>query len=345
MHQTETIFVEQLSTEIFSKSKKIFLLADENTAQFCFPKIKKSSSIKTIIFPAGEKHKNIITLTKIWEELALNFADRNSLIINVGGGVVCDIGGFAAATYMRGISFIHVPTSLLAMADAAHGNKTGIDLLNYKNMIGVFAQPDYVFIYPEFLKTLPKRELLSGWAEIVKHYIIADAAAFHNLWKENTQITSIANWQPILEKAIRIKQTITKRDPLEKNIRKTLNFGHTIGHAIESTFLNSNNNLLHGEAVAIGMLIETLIAEDLKLIQTEEAEKIYDVLTNTFEIRPKILPIAEIIKTMQHDKKNQNDVLQFSLPNRIGNCLFNCEISEDNILKAIEKYNEHYTTK
>lgn len=344
MHQTETIFVEQLSTGIFSKTKKIFLIADENTARFCFPKIEKSNSIKTIIFPAGEQHKNIITLTKIWEQLALNFADRNSLIVNVGGGVVCDMGGFAASTFMRGISFVHVPTSLLAMADAAHGNKTGIDLLNYKNMIGAFAQPDYVFIYTEFLTTLPQRELLSGWAEIIKHYIIADASAFHNIWKEKTTANSIANWQAILEKSINIKKEITKRDPFEKNIRKTLNFGHTIGHAIESTFLNTNNSLLHGEAVAIGMLIETIIAEDLKLLQAEDADKIYDVLTATFEKRPEIKPTAEILRTMQHDKKNQKDLLQFSLPNRIGNCLYNCEISEENILKAIEKYNEYHTT-
>lgn len=344
MAQTKTIFVENLHTALFAQAEKIFVLADENTARLCLPEIEKRNPVHTITIPAGEQHKNIHTLTHIWQELTSNFADRNSVLVNIGGGVICDLGGFAASTYMRGIPFIHVPTSLLAMADAAHGGKTGIDLLNFKNMIGTFANANTVYIYPEFLNTLPKRELQSGFAEVVKHYIIADATAFHEMWKSKLSFENNIDWKPTLQKAIHIKQSIVEQDPFENNIRKILNFGHTAGHAIESYFLNQKNFLLHGEAVAIGMLIEIFIAEELKIIEAESAQKITELLEYIFNNRPEIKEIETVIDLVKHDKKNSNTTPLFSLPNRIGNCLFNYEVPESTILNALKNYNEHFAT-
>ena len=342
MQQSPVIFAESMHSGLFSKSKKIFVLTDENTVRYCLPEIEKQGEVHTIVIPAGEQHKNIETLTKVWQALAAGFADRNSVLVNIGGGVVCDIGGFAAATYMRGISFVQVPTTLLAMADAAHGGKTGIDFLDFKNMLGAFALPESVIVYPAFLKTLPQRELLSGFAEVIKHYIIADASSFHEVWKCKAVIIEEANWKPLLQKAIAIKQSVVARDPYEKGIRKILNFGHTVGHAIETLFLQEKNYLLHGEAVAIGMLMETLMAQELKIIQQAEAERIVEVLIEIFHNRPAIANPAQVLQAMKHDKKNRDAVPLFALPNRIGNCLFNCEVEEAVILNAFKNYNELY---
>lgn len=344
MQQSETLFVDKLHTDLFSTSQKIFVLADSNTAQFCLPEIDKRCEIVLIEIQAGEQHKTIQTVVEIWQALAANFADRNSLLVNVGGGMVCDIGGFAASTFMRGIAFVHVPTSLLAMADAAHGNKTGVDLFEMKNLVGTFAVPEKIFIYPKFLRSLPQRELLSGLAEVLKHYIIADASLFHEYWKSNYSYEQILTSKWLLEKAIEIKLSIVKRDPFEKNIRKTLNFGHTVGHALESYFLNSNSPLLHGEAVAIGMIIETQIAHELKILQSDDAQKIEEVLLRNFLFRPSIKDVPRILELIRHDKKNKAAIPLFSLPNRIGNCLYNCEVPDNVILKLLQNYNEQYST-
>lgn len=341
---SEFFFVDRLHTDLFSSAQKIFVLADSNTAQHCLPEIEKRCEIVLIEIQAGEKHKNIQSTMQIWQALATHFADRNSLLVNVGGGMVCDIGGFAASTFMRGIPFIHVPTTLLAMADAAHGHKTGIDLFEIKNMVGTFAAPLKILIYPKFLRSLPPRELLSGLAEVLKHYIIADASLFHEFWKSNYSTEQIITSKWLLERAIQIKLSIVQRDPLEKNIRKTLNFGHTVGHALESYFLNTHSPLLHGEAVALGMFIETQIAHELKILPTDDALKIETVLLSNFLFRPAVKNLQKVMELMLHDKKNKSGVPLFSLPNRIGNCLFNCEVPENVIINQLQSYNERYST-
>ncbi|MCS6819031.1 MAG: 3-dehydroquinate synthase [Chitinophagales bacterium] len=336
-------FADKLYTNLLSSGRKTFVLADSNTVRFCLPEIEKNDPVELIEIPPGETYKSLETLSFIWEALARKFANRNSILVNIGGGVVCDLGGFAASTYMRGISFIHVPTTLLAMADAAHGGKTGIDFRGIKNLIGTFSAPEKIFIYPGFLRTLPEREFLSGLAEVIKHFIVSDAAAFFEFKNNFHQhaLTSLS-WKEIIRRAIQIKYRITSADPLEKGIRKILNFGHTVGHAIESLFLKSTQPLLHGEAVALGMIIETIIAREERILTAKDADIIIGLLIDIYQKRPRIHDAQEWLSLMLHDKKNINSAIYLSLPNRIGNCLFNVEVSEKSLFHALTIYHQLY---
>jgi 3-dehydroquinate synthase len=333
-------FVQSIHLKKIAGAAKPFVLVDSNTAKHCLSEIALPADAVVIEIKAGEEHKNIHTCMQVWEQLTKHHADRNAILINIGGGVVCDIGGFVASSYKRGINFAQVPTSLLAMADAAIGGKTGIDFLGYKNQIGTFAQPHSITIYPSFLETLPERELLSGMAEVLKHYIIADETSFNEFVLDGIPNTENYNaWKTILQKAIAIKTSIAANDPFEKGARKKLNFGHTVGHALESYFLNTNKPLLHGEAVAIGMVCELLIASELKIMASPEAEKVIQVLQEVFLPQQKIEDENAVLQLMKQDKKNQGDKILFSLPNRIGHCLYNCEVEEDVVKNAIRSFN------
>lgn len=215
---------------------KIFILTDENTKKHCLPILLKGvkvlSKAKLIEIPSGEKHKNIETTQKIWLTLLENNADRKCLLINLGGGVIGDLGGWAAATYKRGINFIQIPTTLLAQVDASIGGKLGIDVWEFKNLIGAFQNPKAVFIFPNLLKALPEKELKNGFAEMIKHGIIADEKYLNRILKTN--VDKKTDWEKLILPSLKIKKKIVEKDPEEKNIRKVLNFGHTIGHAVES---------------------------------------------------------------------------------------------------------------
>ena len=241
------------------KPSKLFILVDENTHEYCLPTVlgnlETEIPFEIIEIEAGEELKTIETATQLWEILSEFEADRKSLLLNLGGGVITDLGGFVASTYKRGIPFINLPTTLLGMCDASIGGKTGIDHQFLKNIVGTFAEPQQIFVYPDFLRTLPFVELRSGFAEMLKHGLIAD----EKHWKDLSSIENLnpESIYPFIETSMKIKQNVVEIDFKEQNIRKTLNFGHTIGHAVESLFLQANQLIPHGEAVALGMICET----------------------------------------------------------------------------------------
>ena len=238
------------------RPSKIFLLADKHTNECCTPIVLSVLAtdipLEIIEIEAGEPHKHIDTCTQVWYALSELGADRKSLLINIGGGVVTDLGGFVASTYMRGIPFINIPTSLLAMVDASVGGKTGVDLGALKNLVGVINNPKGVLIYPDFLATLPTEELRSGMAEMFKHGLISDEGYWHKMC--NLSELTEAHLGSLIYESVIIKNEVVTQDPTEKGLRKTLNYGHTLGHAIESYCLQNPNRerLLHGEAIAIG---------------------------------------------------------------------------------------------
>ena len=320
---------------------RVFILVDRNTEKCCLPALLSNiptlKKANTIVISSGEKYKNLTTLTFILESLSKKAADRNSLLINLGGGVVGDVGGFAASVYMRGIACIHLPTTLLAMADSSIGGKTGIDFLNFKNQIGTFYSPKAVFIYTEYLTTLDQNQLLSGFAEIIKSAIISD----RKLWNLITRTdVSKSEWRKYLFSSVSIKNKIVRTDFLEKGERKILNFGHTIGHAVESFYLGKKDGLLHGEAVAIGMICETFISERLGLISKMEMQAIHQFISVVFK-RKKIdlKNFQEILRFIKNDKKNSAGAIRMALPIKIGKCTFDIEVNEDLIFDSIQFYN------
>lgn len=317
-----------------------FIICDENTIQFCLPKLITTCPIlkdaEIIELESGEASKSLEFSAHIWQTLIENNADKNSLIINLGGGVVSDLGGFCASTYKRGIDFINVPTSLLAMADASVGGKTGIDFAGLKNSIGTFAQPKAVFVDPEFLKTLPARHYKNGLAEIFKMALISDK----KFWEELKNLKPDHKAEQLVTKSITLKNKIVVKDPLDKGTRKILNFGHTIGHAIESLLLGTNEELLHGEAIVIGMLTESHIAFQKKFITKKELDEITFTLKKVFEPK-KIgqLNYSAIFALLKNDKKTSKNKLKFSLIHKTGTCKFDVEVNESQIKKAIDLYN------
>jgi 3-dehydroquinate synthase len=237
---------------------QVVVLADENTAAHCYPLIVKNlPSHQLITLKAGEEQKNLTTCTQVWEALTNHRLDRHSLVLIIGGGVIGDLGGFCAATYKRGVDFVLMPTTLLAQADASVGGKLGIDFMGFKNHLGVFCEPVATLISPAFLKTLPERELRSGFAEVIKHCLIADRPMWDDLRKKDLHQQ---DWETLLAHSVDFKRGVVATDPKEKGLRKILNFGHTAGHAVESYFLESGNRIFHGEAIAVGMIAEAHIA-------------------------------------------------------------------------------------
>jgi len=312
-----------LSKIDISTYSQVAILVDENSKRDCLDKLPKIENPLIIEIKSGEKHKNISTCNLIWKELTINNFDRNALVINLGGGVIGDMGGFCAATYKRGLDFIHIPTTLLAMVDASVGGKLGIDFKGFKNQIGLFANPKTILIYPEFLETLSENELKSGFAEVVKHALISD----NSLWVKlkNTLFTDL-DWEDIIDTSVQIKNNIVLADPFEKGERKKLNFGHTFGHAIESYYLEKGTPISHGEAVFMGMILETEISD---LSETEKNEiKNYIISDFALPYTPKK---SNLHKFLINDKKNQNGKINFTLLSGIGNCSFDNLFSLDEL--------------
>lgn len=325
------------------KYSKIFILVDENTNTHCLPtfisQIATEITIEIIEIEVGEANKNIETTLQLWESLTELGGDRKSVLLNLGGGVITDLGGFVAATFKRGIDCIHVPTTLLAMVDASIGGKNGIDLGNLKNQIGVIVPPKAVLIDTSFLETLPQNELRSGLAEMIKHGLINNKKywdKFKNLSELKTD-----DLQDLIHESIIIKNTIVSEDPNENGIRKALNFGHTLGHAIESYFLENPNkkNLLHGEAIAIGMILESFISKEKNLISNDEFHEIKTTILSIFEkINFEEKDLNPILELLIHDKKNEYGTIQFALLDGIGNIKINQTAENDLILSAFEDY-------
>lgn len=328
----------ELDTFIKSNSfSQIAVLCDENTFKHCYPLIRFPEHI-VIKINAGEEFKNITTCQKVWEALTNANFDRKGLLINLGGGVIGDLGGFCARTYKRGINFINIPTTLLAQVDASIGGKLGIDFDGLKNHIGLFSIPELVIIDQVFLQSLSAEELRSGFAEVIKHHIIADKDAWNKLIQ--TPYEEI-NWREIVSHSIDIKAKIVESDPTEKGMRKLLNFGHTIGHAIETSLLNTPDKLLHGEAIAIGMICESYIARNREMISNEELGEIVNYI-NIIYPRHTIDDIykKEITRYVLQDKKNDGKKILAVLPSSIGSAVWDCEINSTEILESINFYNQ-----
>jgi len=322
---------------------KIFLLADKHTNECCTPIVLSVLAtdipLEIIEIEAGEPHKHIDTCTQVWYALSELGADRKSLLINIGGGVVTDLGGFVASTYMRGIPFINIPTSLLAMVDASVGGKTGVDLGALKNLVGVINNPQGVLIYPDFLATLPTEELRSGMAEMFKHGLISDEGYWHKMC--NLSELTEAHLGSLIYESVVIKNEVVTQDPTEKGLRKTLNYGHTLGHAIESYCLQNPNRerLLHGEAIAIGMVLATYLSVKELGFSMDKCDQVKAVLGEYFKKQDfSYEEITDICQLMRFDKKNVGGNVHFVLLEAIGKPKIDCIVPYEEIYKAFEYY-------
>lgn len=322
---------------------KIFIITDSNCHEYCLPRFLAHLSteipFEIIEVDNGESSKTIETCISIWQVLTELGADRKSVVINVGGGVVTDLGGFVASTYKRGIDHIQIPTSLLGMVDASIGGKTGIDLDGIKNQIGTFTSPKMVIIDVEYLETLESRELRAGYAEMLKHALICDLN-YWNVLKDTANI-DFNDLESLIYHSVFIKNEIVSQDPEEKGVRKCLNFGHTLGHGLESYFLYNDDKelLLHGEAVAIGLILESYLSWKKESIDEDTYKDIKSVI---FSIFPKVILTAEDIngvkEWLKHDKKSIKNVLQFVLLKGIGRFELNQNVEEQLIDEAFEDY-------
>lgn len=316
----------------------IAVLVDENTRRDCLPVIEGIIKNPIIIeIRSGEIHKNLDTCQLIWQALTDSYFDRQGLLVNLGGGVIGDMGGFCAATYKRGIAFINIPTTLLAQVDASVGGKLGIDFAGFKNHIGVFTRPEQVMIDPVFLNTLPENELRSGFAEVIKHALIADAG----YWPEITGRSFPAqDWPSHIGHSVKIKSHIVSDDPTEKGLRKILNFGHTLGHAIESYFLNDpEKHLLHGEAIAAGMVLESYLSSRILGMPESEVCQIRDYILSVFGmIKLTDKDLEPVIDLSMQDKKNEKGIINFSLLRRIGEATYNVAVSRLEMRDALRQY-------
>ena len=340
-----TIHIGQSSNDVLGdflrtkyKGKKITIITDDNVFENWIEQIVTSVSelheAEIIQLPAGEDSKCIEIASQIWETLSENKVGRGDLVINFGGGVITDLGGFVSSVYKRGIAFVNIPTSLLAQVDASVGGKTGINLGPYKNQIGAFSDSELVLINPLYLGTLPPAELSSGYAEMLKHGLISSKTHWNDLKSIDYQKTE--KLTGLIYDSIQIKSTIVNSDPTEKNQRKTLNFGHTIGHAIEG-YLNQNEQTIkHGHAIALGMIAESYISYKQGLLNKKDWDEIYYILTDKFEkiyIDPVQFP--HLIQLMENDKKNIEGQINFTLLSEIGTSSINHEISTEEILDAL----------
>ena len=324
---------------------KIFILVDTNTFKYSLELFLKHAVIKTpietIIMPSGEKNKTIHTCIDIWNTLTKKGADRSSLLINLGGGVVTDVGGFVASTFKRGIEFINVPTSLLAMVDAAIGGKNGVDLGTLKNQVGVVNNPSMVVVDPVFLNTLPKQEITSGFAEMLKHALIDSQDYWEQL--QDFDVKNLKSTQNLIWSSIEIKNNIVLQDPNELGARKVLNFGHTLGHAIESYCLESKTRptLVHGQAIAIGIVLAIYISSNLVGFDKNKLAEITSFILTNFKRQAFNRQDIESISTLLiHDKKSKAGAVLFVLLEDFGLAHINREVPKPLIIEAFKYYKD-----
>lgn len=338
-----TSALQNLKTELTAKQySSVFILVDTNTKKHCLDHFLNQCpiSVTAILSMAeGEENKNLRTCEELWNDLSINGADRNSVLINLGGGVVTDLGGFVACTFKRGIDFYNIPTTLLSMVDASVGGKTGIDLGALKNQIGIIREPEGVIVTSEWLQTLPFEELRSGFAEMLKHGLIANP----NYWNTLSKIKELSPYalEPYIKPSIEEKTKVVLEDPNEKGLRKILNFGHTLGHAIESYYLThpTKPRLLHGEAIAVGMILEAFLSIHCSSLSSTTAQKIKEIFQTFY---PKVTLTTEdqvaILDLLRHDKKNKGGRINFVLLKAIGEPDVDVEVPQELFAKAFEFY-------
>ena len=338
------------------KASRVIILADTNTAQHCLPRLvshcPELDSASMFEIDPGEASKSLAVAEKIWNELLSARADRQSLLINLGGGVVSDLGGFVAAGYKRGIAYVNVPTSLMGMADASIGGKTAVNLAQMKNQLGFFYSPSAVFIDPVFLKTLPEAHLRSGFAEILKSALIGDTVLWRRILRLGTDTilsadTSGKLWQDLVLKTVSFKNQIACQDFREKKLRKILNFGHTIGHALESLSIGHEARaILHGDAVALGMIAETRLSQLKAGLSETDAEIIISFLRIAWATQIGLLKELVssgdvtnegIVRMLLHDKKNKGSQIRFTLLKEPGKPAVNIQAGPYEITDSLEK--------
>lgn len=344
IHFNSDSYSELNSYLVKNKPSKIFVLVDSNTNNYCYPvfieQLETEVEIEVIEVEPGEIHKNIETCEGIWHVLTELGADRNSLVINLGGGVITDMGGFVASTYKRGIKFINIPTTLLSMVDASVGGKTGVDLGVLKNQIGVFSYPEMVLIDSQYLQTVSEREMRSGMAEILKYGLTKNIKLWIEI-RDNNEL-NFSDLDSLIYESINIKNNIVLEDPKEKGLRKVLNFGHTLGHAIESYFLESEakKTLTHGEAIAVGMVCAAYISHIQFGFKKEKLSEVKNVLLSIYEkIDLEVSDYNAILELLKHDKKNSNGEILFVLLSDYEKFKLNCIVPENIIRDSLDYYN------
>lgn len=315
----------------------VAVLVDEHTDDCCYPLLQPAlpSHVK-IVVASGEEHKNISTCERIWSEMTAMGMDRHSVLIVIGGGVLGDMGGFCAATYKRGIDFILIPTTLLAQVDASIGGKLGIDFQHFKNHIGVFQTPALTLLHAGFLETLPAAEKRSGFAEVIKHALIADKAMWERI---STRSLNDQPWDELLQHSVKVKLDVVREDRFESGRRKTLNAGHTIGHAVETHLLQAGRKILHGEAVAAGLICETFLARERKMLDDATFEAIRHYIINLFgKVSLNAGDEDAIAALTIQDKKNKGKRILCVLLEGIGDARWDCEITTDEVKRAVAFY-------
>lgn len=323
------------------KYSKIFILTDENTRENCIslivPAVDALNEAEILEIEPGEASKTLAVAEQLWNVMNELGADRYSLLINLGGGVVTDLGGFVASVYKRGIDYVHIPTSLLAQVDAAIGGKNGIDMGPVKNVIGTFSEPAITIIDSEFLRTLSTRELLCGLAEMAKHALVVDARYWKSIKAKSYR--KIEHFLALIPRSVQIKQAIVANDSHEMGERKILNFGHTIGHAVEGFALESAMDLKHGEAVAVGIICETHISWKRGWLSKAELEEISTFFLKHFtHVKFAIEQHERVLELMRHDKKNRGGSIRMSLLKGIGKCKTDVEVNAVEVMRALKYY-------
>lgn len=324
------------------KPDKIFVLTDSNASKTCLlrllPAPGEDAWFRVLEFEAGEENKTIETCKYIWQALLQMGATRNSVLINLGGGVVTDLGGFVAGTFKRGITYYNIPTTLLAQADASVGGKTAVDLDGLKNQVGLFYEPRTVFVDVEFLSTLSKREWLNGFAEMIKHALLESRQAWDELVQ--TPVTDNKKLEKLLYRSVAFKSGIVSSDARETGLRKILNFGHTIGHALETFFMeNDRPHLKHGEAVVAGMIMELFLSEKRNGLPENITDEIVRFLSGYYEKLPfEKTDFVRLIQIMQTDKKNRGNEINFTLLKNIGEPEYNQQVQQPEIEWALNRY-------
>ena len=345
----KVVISENLERDIVSaisecQHDRIFVLTDETTQQLCWPKIKNFKALKDctpIIIKATDTHKNLDTLSQVWQALSSGGATRHSLMINLGGGMVTDLGGFAASTFKRGIDFINIPTTLLAMVDASVGGKTGINFGGLKNEIGVFSDSRFVIINTQFLDTLDHDNICSGYAEMLKHGLISDERTWAELVTFNLDNPDLSQLQRMVADSIKVKERIVEADPHEHGIRKALNLGHTIGHAFESFAMRRGTPILHGYAVAYGLISELYMSARKTAFPTDRMHQTVRFIRENYgTINITCDDYPTLIELMHHDKKNTSGIINFTLLGNVGDIRINQTANEEEIKEALDFFRE-----
>ena len=322
-----------------TKHEDIFIVADKHTVLFCdrlFEKVDWLPSHVTVL-DCGEENKSVESVSRIWMMLSKQGARRSSILVCVGGGVVTDLGGFAASTFKRGMRCINVPTTLLAQVDASLGGKTGFNFNGLKNEIGTFSIPEKVIIDPRFLNHLPVRERMSGFAEMIKHGLLSNREYLTRLLNLEHQEMTQEYMLELIRRSVTIKNEIVTRDPREQGLRKVLNFGHTIGHAIESLSITRGTPLLHGEAVALGLVAELYLSVKEKGFPEEIYREVRNFVKQHYPPYPLMDHVDTLYGLMLHDKKNERWGVNFTLLSGIGEFSLDNYCSKDLVVEALSQ--------